>query len=366
MTFFLFNLQKIRKRLRDFRKTVIIKEALEDILVTLKDIAKECNVSFSTVSKALKNSPEISEEKTKFIQRKAEEMGYHPNIAARTLRTNRTYDIGVIFEDKTGSGFQHQYFATVISGFQKVASEKGYEMSFIGSHSNNYDYYTHARSRNYDGVALLSCNFHSTGITNLIKSDIPTITLDYFFDKKHTTIMSDYEKGMEELVEHVISLGHRKIALIYGEDTLVTRQRIKSFEKVCEKHNLEIPKEYYAEGLYHDPFTSAEATNVLLNLPNPPTCIFYPDDYSALGGIRELNSRKMEPGKDISIVGYDGIMLTSMMLPPLSTYEQNGELIGRTMAQKLIENIENSTTYTPSKELITGRILKGATIVDIN
>lgn len=334
-------------------------------MVTLKDIARECNVSFSTVSKALKNSPEISEEKTKFIQRKAEQMGYHPNIAARTLRTNRTFDIGVIFEDKTGSGFQHQYFATVISGFQKVAQEKGYEMSFIGNSSNTYDYYTHARSRNYDGVAILSCNFQATGIVNLIKSDIPTITLDYFYDKKHTTIMSDYEKGMEELVEYVISMGHRKIAMIHGEDTLVTNQRIKSFEKICSQHGIEIPAEYFAEGLYHDPFTSAEATNVLMSLPNPPTCIFYPDDYSALGGIRELNSRNLQPGKDISIVGYDGIMLTSMMLPPLSTYEQNGELIGKTMAEKLIENIEKGAAYEPSKELITGRIIKGGTIIDI-
>lgn len=334
-------------------------------MVTLKDIAKECGVSFSTVSKALKNSPEISEEKTKFIQKKAEEMGYHPNIAARTLRTNRTFDIGVIFEDKTGSGFQHQYFATVISGFQKVAQEKGYEMSFIGNPSNNYDYFTHSRSRNYDGVAILSCNFQSPSIVNLIKSEIPTITLDYFYDKKHTTIMSDYEAGMVELMEYVISQGHTKIAMIHGEDTLVTRQRIKSFEKICSQHGITIPAEYYAEGLYHDPFTSAEATNVLLNLPNPPTCIFYPDDYSALGGIRELNSRNLLPGKDISIVGYDGIMLTSMMIPPLTTYEQNGELIGRTMAEKLIENIEKGEEYTPTKEVITGRILKGATIVSI-
>ena len=101
-------------------------------MVTLKDIARECKVSFSTVSKALKGSPEISIETTEFIKKKAQEMGYHPNIAARSLRTNRTYDIGVIFEDKTGAGFQHQYFATIISGIQKVAFQKGYEMTFVG------------------------------------------------------------------------------------------------------------------------------------------------------------------------------------------------------------------------------------------
>ena len=88
-------------------------------LVTLKDIAKECNVSFSTVSKALKGSPEISGETIELIQKKASEMGYHPNIAARTLRTSKTYNIGVIFEDKTGAGFQHQYFAKIIRSVRR-------------------------------------------------------------------------------------------------------------------------------------------------------------------------------------------------------------------------------------------------------
>ena len=121
--------------------------------------------------------------------------------------------------------------------------------------------------------------------------------------------------------------------MIHGENTLVTKERIESFKEVCKKNGINTPDNYFAEALYNDPFTSAEATNVLLSLPEPPTCIFYPDDYSALGGIRELNARGLKPGKDISIVGYDGIMLTSMMIPPLTTYEQDGKKIGATIAE---------------------------------
>ena len=134
-------------------------------MVTLKDIAKECNVSFSTVSKALKGSSEISEETINLIQKKASEMGYHPNIAARTLRTSKTYNIGVIFEDKTGAGFQHQYFAKIISGFQDVAQSRDYEITFMSYHRNKEnDYYNHSRSRNFDGVAILSADFTKKGI----------------------------------------------------------------------------------------------------------------------------------------------------------------------------------------------------------
>lgn len=335
-------------------------------MVTLKDIARECKVSFSTVSKALKGSPEISIETTDFIKKKAQEMGYHPNIAARSLRTNRTYDIGVIFEDKTGAGFQHQYFATIISGIQKVAFQKGYEMTFVGGDSaKNYDYYSHALARNYDGLAILSCDFTSSGITGLVKSEIPTVTLDYFYDLDHAAVMSDYTAGINELLEYVISMGHKKIAMIHGEKTWVTDERIQAFNKVCKAHGIDVPAEYFAEGLYHDPVTSSAATEVFLSLPEPPTCIFYPDDYAALGGIRELTSRGLTPGKDISIVGYDGIALTSMMIPPLTTYEQNGETIGRVMAEALINKIENPENFEPKKEMITGRLIKGGTVVKL-
>ena len=335
-------------------------------MVTLKDIARECKVSFSTVSKALKGSPEISIETTEFIKKKAQEMGYHPNIAARSLRTNRTYDIGVIFEDKTGAGFQHQYFATIISGIQKVAFQKGYEMTFVGGDSTkNYDYYSHALARNYDGLAILSCDFTSSGITGLVKSEIPTVSLDYFYDLDHAAVMSDYTAGINELLEYVISMGHKKIAMIHGEKTWVTDERIQAFNKVCKAHGIDVPAEYFAEGLYHDPVTSSAATEVFLSLPEPPTCIFYPDDYAALGGIRELTSRGLTPGKDISIVGYDGIALTSMMIPPLTTYEQNGETIGRVMAEALINKIENSENFEPKKEMITGRLIKGGTVVKL-
>ncbi|MCQ2573590.1 MAG: LacI family transcriptional regulator [Treponema sp.] len=334
-------------------------------MVTLKDIAQECNVSFSTVSKALKGSSEISIETRNAIQAKAKEMGYHPNIAARTLRTNRTYDLCVIFEDKTGSGFQHQYFAKIISGIQAVAQKNGYEITFTGREDPNFDYYTHIKSRNFDGVAILSADFESEQIQTLIKSEIPSVTLDYIYDQEHAAILSDNLKGMKELTEYLISMGHKKFGIIHGEKTRVTIDRLDIFFNVLKEHNLTCPNEYIAQGLYHDPITSQEATAVLLDLPEPPTCILYPDDYAALGGIRELNSRGLVPGKDISISGYDGIMLTSLLVPPLTTYEQDGCLIGNRIAESLINQIENAENNTEPVTSVTGRLIKGGSIVKL-
>ncbi|WP_191017786.1 LacI family DNA-binding transcriptional regulator [Treponema zioleckii] len=333
-------------------------------MVTIKDVARECKVSFSTVSKALKGSPEISPETTEFVKKKAHELGYRPNLAAQTLRTNKTFDIGVIFEEKTGVGLQHEYFASVISGIQKVAFEKGYDMTFLGGISQkNYDYYSHTLARNYDGVALLSCDFDSKGITDLLKSEIPTVTLDYSFGSGHSAVVSDSAKGISELTEYVISMGHRKIAMIHGEKTWVTEQRVDSFKKTCAEHGILIPDEYFIEAMYHDAEGSAVATQKLLRLKERPTCIFYPDDYASLGGIRELNAQNLVPGKDISIVGYDGIKLSAMMNPPLTTYEQNGKLIGQTMAEALFDQIEKREDFAPKKEFVNGRVIKGGTVV---
>ncbi len=333
-------------------------------MVTLKDVARECGVSFSTVSKALKGSAEISAETIRLIKEKASEMGYHPNVAARTLRTNRTYDIGVIFEDKTGSGFQHQYFAKIISGLQSVAQREGYEITFTGSApGRNFDYYNHIKARNFDGVAVLSADFRRDDICRLVHSEIPSVVLDYVYDDGHSAVLSDNTSGMTELAEYAVAMGHRRIAMIHGENTLVTAERRKAFLNVMKRHSINVPGEYFAEGLYNDPITSSDATEILMSLPEPPTCIFYPDDYSALGGIRELNSLGLSPGKDISIVGYDGILLTSMIIPPLTTYEQNGESIGKFIGERLISDIENGAPPERTRRLVTGRLLKGGTVV---
>lgn len=336
-------------------------------MITLKDIAKECGVSFSTVSKALKGSPEIGADTIKLVQEKAQQMGYHPNLAARTLRTNRTYDIGVIFEDQTGSGLQHQYFATIFSSLQMTALSKGYEITFMGSsNKQGFDYFTHCKYRNFDGVAILATDFTRTDIQSLIQSDIPTVTLDYSADGAHSSVMSDNDAGVETLAEYIIARGHRKIAFIHGEDTLVTQKRVEAFHKVVAKHGISIPESYIMEGIYHDPITSGEATDMLVTLSDPPTCIMYPDDFAALGGIRILNNKNLIPGKDVSITGYDGIMLTSMLTPPLTTYRQDGKLIGSLIAEHLISQIDNTESYQPQHSSVCGKLIEGASVADIS
>ena len=100
-------------------------------MVSLKDISEACNVSVATVSKALNNQSDISEKTKARIQKVAKEMGYYPNSAAKALKTNRTWNLGVLFADEAQSGLTHDYFANVLDSFKRTAEQRGYDITFI-------------------------------------------------------------------------------------------------------------------------------------------------------------------------------------------------------------------------------------------
>ncbi len=334
--------------------------------VTIKDIAKECGVSFSTVSKALKGSSEIGEATIRLVQETAKKMGYRANAAARELRTKRSYDIGVLFEDATGSGLQHQYFASIFDSLNISANSLGYNISFLNNvNHEKTSYLSQAKYRGFDGVVIASIdNFKRPDIQELIHSDIPVCLLDYTSNSDCSSVLSDNENGIRQIVEYLISMGHKEIAYIYGDSSDVTNVRLDTFYEVMKEHNLPVPKEYIIKGIYHEPKSSETATNRLLKLPNRPTCILYPDDFAYLGGMKALHEHNILPGRDISTVGYDGIFMSSVLTPSLTTYAQNAKEIGRQLASLLIQRIENPALDVQIVR-VKGHIREGDTVADL-
>lgn len=332
-------------------------------MVKIKDIAKKCGVSISTVSKALSDYPDINKKTVEYIRSVARSMGYLPNAAARALRTNRSYNIGVLFIDKTQSGLRHEYFSIILNSVKVEAERRGYDITFTSKNigSTEMTYYEHAKYRNCDGVVIASIDFKDPDVLELVDSDVPTVTIDHIYNNR-TAILSDNVRSMQELVNYVVSRGHRDIAFIHGEDTYVTQQRLASFRKACLRHGLNIPEEYIREGVYHDPKTSALLTRELLALKKRPTCIFYPDDFSYIGGMNEIEKQGLSIPEDMSVVGYDGILLSQVLRPRLTTYRQNAEEIGRMAAEKLIDMIENPKLFIPEQIMIPGEILIGDTV----
>ena len=332
-------------------------------MVSMKDIAQRCGVSVATVSKALNGQQDIGEDTRRRICDAAEKMGYMTNSAARALKTNRTYNLGVLFVDERHSGLAHEYFSAVLESFKTEAEAHGYDITFLNHNVGGKPttYLQHCRYRGLDGVVIACVDFTHPQVQELVDSGLPVVTIDHVFNNR-AAVVSDNVRGMEELVRHVYAKGHRRIAFIHGEQTAVTENRLTGFYRACDALELEIPDAYIREGVYHDPDRCAELTRELLRLPEPPTCILMPDDFSSIGGRNAIHRMGLRLPEDISVVGYDGIQIASVMSPALTTYRQDTQALGRTAAAKLIELIEKPRTALVDRILIPGHLVEGASV----
>lgn len=333
-------------------------------MVSMKDIAQRCGVSVATVSKALNGQPDIGEETRSRIEAVAKELGYMTNAAARALKTNRTYNLGVLFVDERRSGLSHEYFSSMLESFKVEAEAHGYDITFInrnvgGRHSS---YLQHCLYRGVDGVVIACVDFTDPRVQELVESSLPLVTIDHVFNNR-LAVVSDNSAGLEELVRYVYGKGHRKIAFLHGERTTVTHNRLTGFYRACEELGLQIPPEYVRECVYHDPDRCAQVTRELLALPERPTCIIFPDDFSYIGGLNVLNEAGLRIPEDISTVGYDGIHLAKVLR--LTTYSQNVEQMGKIAAERLISLIERPKTTLIDRILVPGGLLEGTSVKEI-
>lgn len=336
-------------------------------MVSMKDIAAICHVSVATVSKALNNHTDISEETRAMIRSKADELGYFPNPAARALRTHSTYNIGVLFYDDAHSGLTHEYFASVLEAVKNTAERRGYDVTFI-SHfvgGRRMTYYEHSKYRNVDGVVIVCTDFRDPEVLELIESEIPVVTIDHTFDNC-SAIMSDNVKGMADLVRYVYQKGHRRIAFIHGAASSVTDYRLASFHRTAFELGIAVPDDYVLECAYHDTNMANTRTRELMERKNPPTCILYPDDITAISGINELRKLGYSVPEDISVAGYDGISIGQSLLPRLTTLKQDAASIGGNAADQLINQIEHPKTTIKQIITVGGEVLEGGSLADIS
>ena len=332
-------------------------------MVSLKDIAEHCGVSVATVSKALNGQGRIGDETRERVLSAAKEMGYTANFMARALKTNRTYNLGVLYTDLQNSGFMHEYFASMINSFRYEAERSGYDITFINSDFGPTDasYLQHARYRRVEGVAIICADFFDPAVQELAYSDIPVVTLDHAYDDR-MAVLSDNLNGVEELVRYAFAKGHRRIAYIHGNPTAVTERRLRGFYRACEALGLELPEGYVSGCEYHEPDSCYEATKKLLACTPRPSCILFPDDYAYIGGFNAITEAGLRIPEDISVAGYDGIHLARVLSPRLTTWRQNTEELGKTAAARLIEKIERPRTTLPEHLVIGGSLYEGESV----
>ena len=170
---------------------------------------------------------------------------------------------------------------------------------------------------------------------------------------------------MEQIVRFAWARGHRRIAFIQGEKGTVSRERLAGFYKICAELGIRVPVNYIREGHFHDPAESARIIRELLSGGEPPTCVLCPDDYSCLGALWQLEAHGIHVPQDVSLVGYDGIRMSSMMQPVLTTYRQDAKQISAEAFRLLMDAVENPEAHTAQHITVSGTLIKGETLGEV-
>ncbi|MBU3185061.1 LacI family DNA-binding transcriptional regulator [Clostridium estertheticum] len=309
--------------------------------VTIKDIAKIANVSHTTVSRALNNSPFISDLTKAKIMTIAKELNYVPNYSAKSLVLNRSYNIGLIFTT-ISEATSSRFFYETISGVNS-AIKGSYNLVVRGI--DDYRDFTSVNSKRFDGIILMSqSNSDNSFIYYLMEKKIPLVVLNRYIDESSiVNILSSDKKGVYEAVNYLIQNGHKDIAIIEGKKGFnSTTERKNGFLDALIENKIQINSKYIVEGNYTIG-SGYDAMKKLLSLSEIPTAVFCSNDEMAIGAMKATVEAGLNVPNDISIMGFDGMQLGDYLTPALTTVRRPIIEISKIGAEKLLSIIENNT-----------------------
>lgn len=329
--------------------------------VTIKDIARIANVSHTTVSRALNNSPYINENTKKKIQELAKELNYVPNYNAKGLVTLRSNNIGVFFTS-ISVGTSSSFFHEIINAINEVIH---YEYNIIIRGIDECEIYDSVDQKNFAGIIVVSqSNKDDEFIGRMIHKQIPIVVINRaIFQDDISNILSNDTTGSYDAVSYLINNNHKKIAMIEGnkefESTLYRR---RGYIRALEDNNIEIKDEYIIQGEYTLK-SGYDNMNKLLSLKERPTAVFCANDDIALGGMKAIFNNKLSVPEDISIIGFDDSVFGEYAIPSLTTVKKNSYEISKSGAEKLIEiinnnNVEVKKIYVEAKLVIRESVNK--------
>ncbi|MEO9964917.1 MAG: LacI family DNA-binding transcriptional regulator [Reichenbachiella sp.] len=311
--------------------------------VTLKDIAKMLKISVPTVSRALKNYPDISRETKRKVLQLVEELNYRPNQFALNLRKNKSNTIGVLIPE-----IVHHFFSTVISGIIEVADEQGYSVMLFQTNESFEREVRETRvmlNGRVDGL-LISLSNETKNLDHLRefeRHNVPVVLFDKVMDglQASQVVVDDFE-GAYSATQHLIDQGNERIAYIRGPlEPRNSVRRYNGFVKALEDAGRRLDERYLKTCHRVSKEEGYEFTQELLNLTEPPDAIFAATDLVAIGSMQAIHDKGLEIPKDISLCGFSDWMMASAVNPPLTSVRQPGFEMGRQAAELLFSDIKN-------------------------
>lgn len=313
-------------------------------VATIKEIAKQLNISPSSVSRALHNHPSIGLRTKMQVQKLAEELNYEPNKIAIFFKQRKTYTIGVILPN-----LKEEFFSNAISGIEDVAVKNKYNV-FIGQSHDDVEREKQIvkamKDQHVDGIiaSLAKYTKDYDHFIELKNYDIPLV----FFDRVPASgnvnkVYYDMAEGTKAALEFLIAKGHRRIGIINGPDEMKSsKERTEAYKQVMIKQRLKIDMSLVVSTNLTTESTKA-ALEELLSAKPRPTAILAINDYVALDAMQHAKKLKLKINKDISFVSYANLPITSFLLnPPMASVEQHPYLQGSKAAEILMDILNDS------------------------
>lgn len=331
-------------------------------MVTIKDVSKRSGFSITTVSKALNNYSDISDKTKQKILDLVEEMGYVPNLSARSLVSKKSYTIGIIFEEVTGVGLQHPLFSKILESFKSKVEASGYDIMFLSKSIGNEkgSYLEHSKRKQVEAILVLCGEYNSKEMLDLYKSTIPTVVIDFNLANV-CNITSNNKQGVDQAVKYLHDLGHKFVGNIHGGLYLeIGRQRKDYFEASLANYGLEYYEEFMESGNFFSKENGYDAMTNILKKEKQPTAIFCASDMLAIGAMQAIRESGKKVPEDYSIIGFDGIDLGQVLSPRLTTIRQDTNKMGKIAANQILQMINDKNhrrtreTFTVDTQLITG------------
>ena len=294
---------------------------------TMKDVAREANVSLGTVSNVLNQRPSVSEANREKVMRAVEKLQFRPNTAARTLKTKSSRSIGLIIPD-----INNPFYPELARGVEDTAKKYGHSILLCNNDRNKEkerEYIDILIEKNVDGIILVKPRI---GIAQLqkIREICPVVAVDadYVPEGQFDIINVDDDNGMRLAMELLYEYGHRRIAFISGLlESVSSRSRRQAYIDFLTEKSIPVRPEYIAMGAYNW-YSGYTCTVELLRLLTPPTAIFAANDLMAIGAMKAIHERRQKIPLDISVMGYDDIDMASLCTPQLTTIWQPKYEIG--------------------------------------
>ncbi|WP_033827456.1 LacI family DNA-binding transcriptional regulator [Bacillus andreraoultii] len=321
--------------------------------VTIKDVAKKANVSISTVSRVLSNSPKISEQTKRHVRKVIKELGYHANLTARSLVQQTTRTIGIVMKNSSREALHTTFLPEVLGGITAITSK--YEFSIrlaIGESEEEIfqDVTKMVQGKQVDGVIVLYSKKDDPVINYLKDSQIPFVILGRPTKdiNKITFVDNDNRQAAMDATNYIIQLGHKRIAYI-GDDTKfeVAKLRITGFRQAILDNGLKLQENFikYINGNYEEGF---EAVRELMSLPNRPTAIVLSDDINALIVLSALSNLAIKIPEDVSIISFNNSTIARITYPRLTTVDVQVYQLGQEAAKAIIEQVNEPNVIKKS------------------